>query len=126
MRTPIAHALAWPHRMPSGVDTLDILSVGQLKFEPADLERFPCLRLGYEAAKTGGTTTAVLNAANEIAVEAFLREQIRFTDIHRVIEWTLEEQSVREADSLDTVLDADASARGIAHMHLTRLSSRSN
>ncbi|MDD3517246.1 MAG: 1-deoxy-D-xylulose-5-phosphate reductoisomerase [Chromatiales bacterium] len=111
MRTPIAHALAWPERMASGVAPLDIIAVGRLDFQRPDPARFPCLRLAYEALTAGGTASAVLNAANEVAVQAFLEREIRFTDIPRVIERTLERVDTREVSNLQTVLDADREAR---------------
>ncbi|VFM94941.1 MAG: 1-deoxy-D-xylulose 5-phosphate reductoisomerase [Candidatus Kentron sp. G] len=114
MRTPIAHALFWPARVLSGVDGLDIMAIGRLDFEPADLTRFPCLRLGYEVAGIGGTAPAIMNAANEIAVAAFLAREIPFTAIYRVIETTLARMTSREAGALETVLEDDAAARGIA------------
>jgi 1-deoxy-D-xylulose-5-phosphate reductoisomerase len=114
MRTPIAHALAWPERIDSGVGSLDMFAVARLDFEAPDLARFPCLRLAGEAMDAGGTAPTILNAANEVAVEAFLNERIGFTAIARVIEQTLEQMSVREADSLDTIFDDDAMAREIA------------
>jgi len=114
MRTPIAHALSWPERMPSGVGRLDMIAVAQLSFARPSLEQFPCLRLGYEAARHGGTAATILNAANEVAVEAFLGERIRFTDIAEVIEETLSRQPAREADSLATVLADDQAARSLA------------
>jgi 1-deoxy-D-xylulose-5-phosphate reductoisomerase len=83
MRTPIAHALAWPERIESGVASLDLYAVGRLDFEPPDTARFPCLRLAYEAAARGGTAPAVLNAANEVAVQSFLDRRIGFLDIPR-------------------------------------------
>ncbi|MBI3771209.1 MAG: 1-deoxy-D-xylulose-5-phosphate reductoisomerase [Gammaproteobacteria bacterium] len=114
MRTPIAHALAWPERIESGVKRLDLVQVGQLSFERTDFERFPCLRLAYEAMRRGGTATAVLNAANEVAVTAFLERRLRFNAIADVIEHTLGACSVHEADSLDVVLTADQQARQLA------------
>jgi 1-deoxy-D-xylulose-5-phosphate reductoisomerase len=113
MRTPIAHALSWPARMTSGVDRLDLTAIGRLDFEPADFHRFPCLGLGYQAAGAGGGAGTVLNAANEVAVEAFLKERIRFTDIPRIIERTLERVSHGAADSLESVLALDAEARAV-------------
>jgi len=115
MRTPIAHALDWPERIDSGVEALDMFSVGRLDFEPPDLERFPCLRLAFEAARAGGTASTVLNAANEVAVEAFLHEKLGFTEISKVIEATMAELPNREAESLDIVLEADRQAREVAH-----------
>lgn len=114
MRTPIAHALAWPERIEAGVKRLDLVQVAQLSFERADFERFPCLRLAYEAMRRGGTATAILNAANEIAVAAFLERKLRFTAIANVIEHTLGACSVHEVDTLDVVLAADEQARQIA------------
>lgn len=114
MRTPIAHALAWPHRIDSGVEPLDIFQVARLDFEPPDLSRFPCLRLAGEAMDAGGTCPAILNAANEVAVEAFLEGTIPFTAIHRVIEHALEQVPHGGADTLERVLDADAEARRAA------------
>lgn len=114
MRTPIAHALAWPQRMSAGVTALDLVKMGRLDFEAPDLNRFPCLRLALTAMTAGGTAPAVLNAANEVAVQAFLERRIRFTDIPRVIEHTLERVTVREALSLPMVMESDGQARQIA------------
>ena len=88
--------------------------MAHLDFEAPDLNRFPCLRLAMEAMEAGGTAPTILNAANEVAVDAFLNEQIGFTAIARVIEQTLEQMSVREADSLATIFDDDAAAREIS------------
>lgn len=114
MRTPIAHALAWPERIEAGVEALDMFDVARLDFVRPDLTRFPCLRLAYEAMERGGTATAVLNAANEEAVEAFLDGRIAFTEIPGVIEDALEQMPVVEANSIETVLQADADARTLA------------
>ena len=114
MRTPIAHALAWPERIDSGVDALDMFSVGQLNFERPDLQRFPCLRLADEAIRAGGTASAILNAANEIAVEAFLQGQLAFTGIAQVIEFCMRSITAVEADSIETIMDVDAQAREVA------------
>ncbi|MFB3115991.1 MAG: 1-deoxy-D-xylulose-5-phosphate reductoisomerase, partial [Gammaproteobacteria bacterium] len=114
MRTPIAHALAWPERIDSGVASLNLFDIARLDFEMPDIERFPSLRLASEAMTAGGTSTAIMNAANEIAVEAFLNKQIRFTAIPELVEETLENISGVEADSIDTVLAADTEARQFA------------
>lgn len=114
MRTPIAHALAWPERIDSGVPGLDFSVPLRLDFEPPDFGWAPCLRLGYEAARAGGTLPAVLNAANEVVVAAFLDRRAKFSAIPRVVEETLGRSVQREADSLDTILDEDAAAREIA------------
>jgi len=122
MRTPIAHAMAWPERMESGVKQLNMFDVARLDFEAPDFERFPCLRLAYDALRQGGTSTSILNAANEIAVEAFLNETISFLDIPKVIESTLCELPSVNADSLEIVLAADTSAREMARNCVEELS----
>lgn len=114
MRVPIAHALAWPERWVSGVDGLDFASLARLRFEPPDLERFPCLRLAREALLAGGNLPNVLNAANEIAVEAFLNVQIGFLGIPRMVESCCEAAAgagLPEAGGLDAVLHVDTWAR---------------
>lgn len=111
MRTPIAHAMAWPDRMVSGVEPLDIFEVANFEFEKTDMQRFACLRLAYEAMQTGGTATTVLNAANEVAVEAFLNEKIGFLQIPQIIESALTNVSVEDALDLDCVLNADQASR---------------
>ncbi len=121
MRTPIAHALSWPERMGSGVDGLDLTAIGGLSFEEADMQRFPCLRLGFEAAAAGGTASATLNAANEVAVTAFLDGNIRFTDIAGVLESALDGQPGGEPEDLDEVLAIDAAARRRALEQVARL-----
>jgi 1-deoxy-D-xylulose-5-phosphate reductoisomerase len=114
MRTPIAHALAWPERIDSGVQSLDLVGLGQLHFEAPDLARFPCLGLAERAARLGGTAPAVLNAANEFAVQAFLEEQVNFTMIPEVIGRVLERHEVGAVHTLEDVLAADAWARRAA------------
>jgi 1-deoxy-D-xylulose-5-phosphate reductoisomerase len=121
MRTPIAHALAFPERMTSGVARLNLLEIAKLEFEPMDFARFPCLRLAYEAMQAGGTTTAILNAANEIAVEAFLAGKLRFTAISELIEQTLSRLNGRAASTLEIILEDDARARHLAEELLTTL-----
>jgi len=111
MRTPIAHALAWPQRMSSGVQSLDLFAIGRLDFERPDFARFPCLQLASDAIRQGGTAAVTMNAANEIAVEHFLNEDIRFTDIPIIIENVLCRNSVGCADTLEKVVQADAAAR---------------
>lgn len=114
MRTPIAYALGFPERMDSGVGTLDLFKIARLDFEAPDFSRFPCLSLAYQVLEAGGTAPAVLNAANEIAVEAFLAERIPFLGIPRLIEKVLEQMSIGAADSLEQVLAADREARLLA------------
>ncbi|MDR2219426.1 MAG: 1-deoxy-D-xylulose-5-phosphate reductoisomerase [Methylobacillus sp.] len=111
MRTPIAYALAWPERIPSGVESLDLFKVARLDFEVPDMHRFPCLRLAFEALRRGGTAPAILNAANEIAVQAFLGNRIGFTDIPRLIEETLSVMAIAEAANLEDLVAADQAAR---------------
>lgn len=111
MRTPIAHALAWPERIDSGVRSLDLVEIAHLDFAAPDTVRFPCLQLAYEAARRGGTAPAILNAANEVAVQAFLDHEIAFGDIARVIEATLSRVAVHPAETLDAILADDAQAR---------------
>ena len=114
MRTPIAHAMAWPERMKSGVAPLDIFQVAQLNFEAPDFSRFVCLKLAYDALRAGGTAPAILNAANEIAVDYFLREKISFTRISSVVEHTLNQLEHQRAESLEIIIAADAQARQLA------------
>ena len=114
MRIPIAHALAWPERIDSGAPGLDFSRPLGLDFEPPDFGWAPCLRLGYEAARAGGTAPAVLNAANEVAVAAFLDRRTTFDAIPRVVEETLGRSVPRDADTLDAILDEDGAAREIA------------
>ncbi|WP_028239542.1 1-deoxy-D-xylulose-5-phosphate reductoisomerase [Stutzerimonas azotifigens] len=120
MRTPIAHALAWPARIDSGVSPLDLLHIGQLQFQAPDDERFPCLRLARQAALAGGVAPALLNAANEVAVDAFLDRHIRFTEIATIIADVLGADPGGPAASLEDVLAADARARALARTWLSR------
>jgi len=114
MRTPIAHALAWPARCESGVEPLDLWEMGELQFYRPDPVRFPCLPLAYQALAAGGTATAVLNAANEVAVQAFLEGRLSFTRISGVVAETLERLPAEPVRSLESVLASDAEARRIA------------
>jgi 1-deoxy-D-xylulose-5-phosphate reductoisomerase len=114
MRTPIAHALAFPERIESGVGQLDLTSIGTLQFEKPDFERFPCLALAFEALEAGGTAPALLNAANEVAVQAFLDGAIGFRDIDRVISRVMHENGHGAAASIEAVLAQDALARAAA------------
>ena len=120
MRTPIAHALAWPQRQASGVAALNLFDVARLDFEPPDLQRFPCLRLAFEAVAAGGTAPAVLNAANEVAVARFLDGQLSFVGISAVVERTLDAFAHGSADNLDDLMDTDAQARGLAEHQVQR------
>ena len=124
MRIPIAHALAWPERIESGAARLDLFDIARLEFEPPDLARFPCLRLAQQAMAAGGTATAILNAANEVAVSAFLTGKIRFPGIAKLIENIMENVTINPADSLDAILQADATAREIAIAQVTSMGHR--
>ena len=115
MRTPIAYGLGYPERIGAGVKPLDVVGVGRLDFEPVDKQRFPCVALAYQAMCTGGTAPAILNAANEVAVDAFLARRIRFTAIAPVIEQTLERVNASASGSLEEILAADQMARAAAN-----------
>ena len=122
MRTPIACALAWPERIEAGVAPLDFTTLGSLQFERVDPARFPCVRLATEAIRRGGTAPTVLNAANEIAVEAFLAGRLGYTGIPDVIEKVLGESAVEPLKSLDQVYAADVEARALAARFVSRMS----
>ena len=114
MRTPIAYALAWPQRIESGVAPLDLFQIARLDFSAPDFARFPCLALAYQALRAGGTVPALLNAANEVAVAAFLERRIAFLDIPRLIEDVMGRVARAEVKELRDVLEADAAARRAA------------
>jgi len=118
MRTALAVGLGWPERIDSGVAGLDLLAQGRLEFEAPDLDAFPCLRLAQEAMAAGGTAPAVLNAANEEAVSAFLQGRIGFLGIPALVEATLAALPAAPAGSLEALLDADAQARRYAHQQI--------
>jgi 1-deoxy-D-xylulose-5-phosphate reductoisomerase len=122
MRTPIAHALAWPERMESGVTSLDLIATARLDFSAPDYQRFPCLALAEQAAKTGGTAPALLNAANEVAVEEFLNHRLGFNQIASVIASVMEKIAITEPSDLAHVQAADAEARRLATQLITQLS----
>ncbi|MCU7923710.1 MAG: 1-deoxy-D-xylulose-5-phosphate reductoisomerase [Candidatus Thiodiazotropha sp. (ex Dulcina madagascariensis)] len=118
MRTPIAHALAWPQRIESGVASLDLFQIARLDFDQPDLQRFPCLGLAYQAIRAGGAASAVLNAANEVAVAAFLAERLAFTGIAAVVDETLQTMPIDSAGDLDALLETDRRARIVAEQVL--------
>ena len=120
MRTPIANALAWPERIDSGVAPLDLFAIARLDFHAPDEQRFPCLRLARQAAEAGTSAPAVLNAANEVAVEAFLERRIRFPEIAGMIEQVLDQEPVVPLPSLDAVFAADQRARELSREWLRR------
>ena len=121
MRIPIAHALAYPKRVSSGVSSLDLVKQGRLSFETPDLKRFPCLGLAYDALRVGGCAPAVLNAANEEAVAAFLDEKIGYCDIATVVEGVLGDSETDSAASLEDVISADGMARNLARETIVSL-----
>jgi 1-deoxy-D-xylulose-5-phosphate reductoisomerase len=121
MRIPIAHALAWPQRMKTDVPRLDLIDTACFDFQSVDFERFPCLQLAIDAMRAGGTTPTILNAANEVAVEAFLQERLRFTAIPKLVEMTLSHISGRQATCLNVILEDDKQAREFATRAATQL-----
>jgi 1-deoxy-D-xylulose-5-phosphate reductoisomerase len=114
MRAPIAYALSWPERCKSGIQKLDLSKIGTLTFEEPDMERFPALRLAFDALKAAKTYPAVLNAANEIAVDAFLNKKIRFTEIAETVDKTMQVHEAYSPVELDDYLQADQWARETA------------
>jgi len=120
MRTPIANALAWPERIDSGVAPLDLFAIARLDFQAPDEQRFPCLRLARQAAEVGDSAPAMLNAANEVAVSAFLERRIRYPEIASIIDEVLTREPVVAVNELDAVFAADAKARVLAQQWLQR------
>ena len=121
MRTPIAHGLAWPDRIEAGVEPLDMLARGNLDFEPPDMDAFPCLRLAMRAAEEGEGAPVVLNAANEVAVAAFLAGRLSFTGIAELVDAALQEVQRGRCASLDEVLALDRRARQAAEARVVAL-----
>ncbi|QEA40843.1 1-deoxy-D-xylulose-5-phosphate reductoisomerase [Pistricoccus aurantiacus] len=120
MRTPIAFGLSWPERIEAGVDRLDLFEVARLDFQAPDEAAFPCLRLARQAQAAGGTAPAVLNAANEVAVEAFLAGKLSFTGIDELVRDVLDDRAPQSAKELGTILEEDKRARALARDHLAR------
>ena len=114
MRVPIAHALAWPQRIRSGVNGIDLAKLGPLEFTEPDRLRFPCLQLAYQVLESGGSAAIVLNAANEEAVSSFLNSKIRFTDIPHVIDAALQHLGHEDVQELQMILEKDQRARSYA------------
>ena len=119
MRTPIAHALSWPERIDSGVSPLDLIALGRMDFRKPSLQKYPCLKLAQDAVSVGGTASAMLNAANEQAVSAFLEGLIGFNRIPQVIDATLQQANISTATSIDSVLAADVHARTLADRQIS-------
>jgi len=126
MRTPIAYALAWPQRIESGVGSLDLFSMSDLEFEKPDHTRFPCIKLAEDAMRAGGIMPAVLNAANEIAVQAFLDNKIAYMAISSVVDSALKQIDYKDALDIETIVKADADAREIASETVKALASKIN
>lgn len=120
MRTPIAYGLGYPQRIAAGVKPLSLIEVAKLEFEAPDTQRFPCLRLAYDALRAGGTAPAILNAANEVAVAAFLRNETHYLDIPRLLESCLQALPVAEVSSVSQLLAVDGEARAFVTQALTR------
>jgi 1-deoxy-D-xylulose-5-phosphate reductoisomerase len=124
MRTPIAYGLAWPDRIDAGVPSLNLAQLATLNFAEPDFERFPCLSLAFEAASAGGTAPAILNAANEVAVAAFLDQRLPYLQIAAVVRETLSKVQSAAASSIAIVLAADAEARRIAAQIVSSLANK--
>jgi 1-deoxy-D-xylulose-5-phosphate reductoisomerase len=122
MRTPIAYGLGYPERIASGVKPLSLVEIAKLEFEAPDTDRFPCLQLAYDALAAGGTAPAVLNAANEVAVAAFLRDEIHYLDIPRLLDQTLQTLPVEAVTSIAQLLEIDAKARACVQQAMRNLS----
>ncbi|MDT8324232.1 MAG: 1-deoxy-D-xylulose-5-phosphate reductoisomerase, partial [Bacteroidota bacterium] len=118
MKIPIHYALTWPDRIAADYDRLDLARIGTLTFEEPDMDTFPCLRLAYQALEEGGTAPACLNAANEVAVAAFLRGALSFPGIAQLIDDSLQHVATRPADDIDTVVDVDRQTRAYAQTAL--------
>lgn len=121
MRTPIAHGLGWPERLDAGVEPLDVLTRSNLDFEPPDMLAFPCLGLAMQAARAEGGAPVILNAANEVAVAAFLAGRLPFTGIAELVAEMLDKMDVARADTLEAVLALDRRTRDNAESYLTAL-----
>jgi len=126
MRIPIAYGLSWPQRIDSGVSSLDLMKIAQLDFEPLDHDKFPCLTLASQAIAAGGTVPVALNAANEVAVAAFLDGRLSFTGIYRLVDAVLQQYQGQVADSVDFVLAEDLRARNLANSLLNTSFFRAN
>ncbi|MBN6512318.1 MULTISPECIES: 1-deoxy-D-xylulose-5-phosphate reductoisomerase [Acinetobacter calcoaceticus/baumannii complex] len=121
MCTPIAHALAWPERLQTNVPALDLFEYSQLNFQAPDIQKFPALDLARQAMRAGGLAPTILNAANEVAVAAFLKEQIGFTNIPQVVEHTLQKLENSVADNIESILNKDEVARHVAQQYISSI-----
>jgi 1-deoxy-D-xylulose-5-phosphate reductoisomerase len=118
MRTPIAHALAWPDRIEAGVDRLNLARMNDLSFHEPDLNRFPCLALAFQAMQAGGSAPVTLNAANEVAVERFLEGRVGFDQIPQIVGTVMDRITVSPVNNLEDVLEQDKIARHMANDYL--------
>ena len=123
MRVPIAHALGWPERIESGVEALDMRTIGKLEFSQPDEYNFPCLRLAYEASRIGGDAPTVLNAANEVAVAAFLDLRISFTQIPEIVEYLMNTYNFSKLQSLEAVEGTDIKVRNLGEARVRKIES---
>ncbi len=121
MCTPIAHALAWPERLQTSVPALDLFEYSQLNFQAPDIQKFPALDLARQAMRAGGLAPTILNAANEVAVAAFLNQQIGFTNIPQVVEHTLQKLENSVADNIESILNKDKIARHVAQQYISSI-----
>jgi len=121
MRIPISYALTYPNRLKYDFPRLDLAQIGSLTFFKPDVGKFPCLDLAYKALEIGGTAPAVLNAANEIAVEAFLNDRIKFTEIHKVIQFALGEIEIKQNPTIDEIVNIDKLTRKLTSNFITNL-----
>lgn len=121
MRTPIAYALGYPERIESGVNSLDLFKIAHLDFEAPDIHKFPCLRLAFDALRVGGNAAAIMNAANEIAVGAFINQKIGFTDIPALIESVLESSVIKPVTDLEMLISSDDEARSLANAWIAKV-----
>lgn len=121
MRVPIAHAMAWPQRIDSGVSGLDITRHSGLEFYSPDLQRFPCLKLATDVQNAGGSAPTVMNAANEVAVQSFLDEKVCFTDIYKVVAEVMEKFEPVTANSVEAIIEIDQQARQLANQKVTNI-----
>ena len=124
MRVPLAHGLFWPRRMDSGASRLDVFDLPSMSFEPPDFKRFPCLELAHSVAASGGTAPTVMNAANEVAVDAFLSSRIRFTDIFKTVMYCVERMGSEQYDSVETIIEIDRLTRETANRKIDGMSGR--
>ena len=121
MRVPIAHAMAWPDRIDSGVKVMDITKFSGLEFYPPDLNRFPCLQLAIEVQKAGGSSSVIMNAANEIAVQSFLEGKVKFSDIYNIVAHVVDTSEPVAVNDVEVIMNVDHQARASANLYISKL-----